>query len=721
MFQFFAKKVSLDVTQREIVTSGSVNVYQCQFQFDSAWDGLEKTAVFKAGDISISVLLDDLGACNIPWEVFQDAKRTLYAGVYGTKNDNVVLPTIWANCGEIKPGVTQGENTQPPTPDVYSQILQVAKDAEDVAQSVRDDADSGKFNGEQGPTGPQGYTYTPAVSEEGVISWTNDGSLPNPSPVNIKGPQGKQGIQGVQGKQGERGYVYTPNVSQDGIISWTNDGDLENPDPVDIRGPEGPQGGQGEQGIQGPRGYTYTPSVGEDGTVRWTNDGNLPNPDPVNITGPQGETGETPDITAGTVETLEPGQDATAEITGETPNLVLNLGIPKGQPGQDAPQIDDDVVSATNPWSAKKIVDTLAPPFSSSDAIVTCNPVAGYPLHVVSQIEPVQEGTGDPSPENVRPITGWMEAETTVCGKNLLDFDGTITIPQNIYSYGITRILKPSIEKLPRNTPIVFSADWSYYTPKDAYKTLSVYVDGKAYMFEDGSPNELPDGEITLVVIYAGNDKTQDSIVSNLRFTPGSTPAPYEPYNGSTITLPLGQTVYGGTLDWQTGVLTVEWKLIEFDGTETWSKYAAASNDVVIVFVIVIPDAANGFQTSICNQFKNLDTAWSRGIPWTYSDYPTLPNKYFCVQTSKFPDVDSWKSYLAAQYAAGTPVQVCYKLDTPQPIQATGGQTIPALSGTNTIYTDTGDTTVSGRADPNTIIQQLAARIAALEGQAINR
>lgn len=123
MFQFFAKKVSLDVTQREIVTSGSVNVYQCQFQFDSAWDGLEKTAVFKAGDISISVLLDDLGACNIPWEVFQDAKRTLYAGVYGTKNGNTVLPTIWAALGTIKEGVHPGESAQPPTPSVYEQIL----------------------------------------------------------------------------------------------------------------------------------------------------------------------------------------------------------------------------------------------------------------------------------------------------------------------------------------------------------------------------------------------------------------------------------------------------------------------------------------------------------------------------------------------------------------------------------------------------------------------
>nr|DAG61436.1 MAG TPA: tail repeat-like protein [Caudoviricetes sp.] len=35
-----------------------------------------------------------------------------------------------------------------------------------------------------------GATYTPAVSEEGVISWTNDQKLPNPAPVNIKGPAG---------------------------------------------------------------------------------------------------------------------------------------------------------------------------------------------------------------------------------------------------------------------------------------------------------------------------------------------------------------------------------------------------------------------------------------------------------------------------------------------------------------------------------------------------
>lgn len=39
----------------------------------------------------------------------------------------------------------------------------------------------------------RGFTFTPSVSEEGIISWTNDGELDNPNPVNIKGPQGAIG------------------------------------------------------------------------------------------------------------------------------------------------------------------------------------------------------------------------------------------------------------------------------------------------------------------------------------------------------------------------------------------------------------------------------------------------------------------------------------------------------------------------------------------------
>lgn len=42
-----------------------------------------------------------------------------------------------------------------------------------------------------------GTTFTPTVSEDGVLSWTNDGGKANPDPVNIKGPQGEKGEDGA--------------------------------------------------------------------------------------------------------------------------------------------------------------------------------------------------------------------------------------------------------------------------------------------------------------------------------------------------------------------------------------------------------------------------------------------------------------------------------------------------------------------------------------------
>lgn len=42
-------------------------------------------------------------------------------------------------------------------------------------------------------SGTDGVTFTPSVSQEGVISWTNDGGRTNPQSVNIKGPKGDTG------------------------------------------------------------------------------------------------------------------------------------------------------------------------------------------------------------------------------------------------------------------------------------------------------------------------------------------------------------------------------------------------------------------------------------------------------------------------------------------------------------------------------------------------
>ena len=138
MFKLSANKVHMSVIQRETVTSGSVNVYLVQFYFDSAWDGLERTAVFQSGDDKVSVLLDSTNMCQIPWEVLENPRRTLEAGVYGTKNGNVVLPTMWASLGTIKEGVSLGDTAQPPSPSLYEQLLADIGNLDELATTSKD-------------------------------------------------------------------------------------------------------------------------------------------------------------------------------------------------------------------------------------------------------------------------------------------------------------------------------------------------------------------------------------------------------------------------------------------------------------------------------------------------------------------------------------------------------------------------------------------------------
>lgn len=59
-----------------------------------------------------------------------------------------------------------------------------------------------------------GATYTPHLSENGILTFTNDRGLPNPEPVDITGPAGKDGAAGPAGQRGERGEAgFSPSVS----------------------------------------------------------------------------------------------------------------------------------------------------------------------------------------------------------------------------------------------------------------------------------------------------------------------------------------------------------------------------------------------------------------------------------------------------------------------------------------------------------------------------
>ena len=212
IFQLYADKTRLAVRQREPVTSGSVNVYRVRFEFSEDWTGLTRTAVFRGGGEAASVLLDGSGECVLPWEALAKPNVLLEAGVYGTRNGDVVLPTVWAALGTVLEGAALGEEAQPPTPDVYQQIMAAAQEAVETAKSVREDADAGAFAGPAGPIGPEG-----PQGERGPQG--EKGNTGDTGPQGIQGETGPQGEQGIQGPPGPQGPAGTPGMPEEDVLA----------------------------------------------------------------------------------------------------------------------------------------------------------------------------------------------------------------------------------------------------------------------------------------------------------------------------------------------------------------------------------------------------------------------------------------------------------------------------------------------------------------------
>ena len=153
-----------------------------------------------------------------------------------------------------------------------------------------------------------------------------------------------------------------------------------------------------------------------------------------------------------------------------------------------------------------------------------------------------------------------------------------------------------------------------------------------------------------------------------------------------TVTLP--ETIYGGTVDAVTGVGEKAWTLVEFDGTEAWNFYADSPVDGQKTFFTKIGvERYKGYITALCDRAKWHFSNWSIYAPWSISGSAYSNSVYIAVPKSIALIVDEWKSYLATQKAAGTPVTVCYKLATPEPFKVSQ-ISIPSLGSENTFFTN---------------------------------
>lgn len=629
------------------------SVYRLAVTASGEWEGLAIRAFWHlpGGGAPASTLVKD-GSVAVPASVTAQPGNgcVTFEGSDGTKT---VTSADLRYRVSANSGTEDGTEPEPGTP-AWQQLVDAVHTDAAAAEQAKTDAQTAarESAASAGNANQSAREAADSLQElkDGIASGDFKGEKGDNGDTGPIGPQGEQGPQGPTGATGATG----PQCET------------------------GPRGEQGPQGIQGERG-------------------------PQGAQGPQGEKGDT-------------GPQGPKGDVG-----------PAGADGKDAPQIDDTTVTDSAPWSSKHIVDMLCPPLEETGNPIVCYPVANYPLGVTASWEPTQEGSGTPSPENIRPIKGRDSVTVTRCGKNLFN---PAWMPEKTLNNGLTWTITSDGTVTANGTAngtSYYNSDY-FSLPAGTYTISAMPYFRMSILNRDvghttvaaqqvGQPCTFTvETDIQNASLFFTTSGILDNVSAKPQIEKGTTATTYAPYTGQTATLTLPSTIYGGTVDTVSSEGQETRKLLTLDGTEKWmvsGKFLDNKTDWYYVSS-KIPNAVNAVPqkgNEICSHYPHADvananTAQGCAIVWgtirvRWGD--TIPD-----------DADAWKAYLAAQYAAGTPVQIAYKLADLVPFTVTGAQPISALSGANTVLTDADSATVTGRADPIKRITDLEDAVASM-------
>jgi hypothetical protein len=317
--------------------------------------------------------------------------------------------------------------------------------------------------------------------------------------------------------------------------------------------------------------------------------------------------------------------------------------------------------------------------------------------------EPTQEGSGDPSPDNVRTIAGRNTVSVTRCGKHLFDAglvqdqadynkrkivnngDGSFTI---IVSEGAsaatnatssTSILYPllpnttyTVSGVSDNAGLIIGA-----FDKNGVRTNYYGVTTRNTTFT------TKQNEVGMRFYVQSMNTTPGTYTCRPMLEFGSAASEWEPYDGDTIDIDLPETVYGGTLDAGKGVLTVLHGIKSLDYSSNIRNLIEYDNSIRVEVVFDVKLEKENSEAICSHLIRKYHT---NDVPHFYIT-ENGANIFLPKTVLTSYDADGVRAYFANQSESGTPVQVCYALQTPYTIQLTP-QEITALPGLNTLYTD---------------------------------
>lgn len=407
-------------------------------------------------------------------------------------------------------------------------------------------------------------------------------------------------------------------------------------------------------------------------------------------------------------------QDVSDSLPADYTAMSSDVGTLKNQMQRAYP---DNSTIGENPWSSKNIVDMLCPPLEESGNPVVCYPVAGYPLGVKASWEPVQEGSGTPSPDNIRPIKGRDSLKVERCGENLFDIakvtetnfltktDRQITLKTGrVHNYdlfvstvGLTAAVPiDRLDRLPFFPKGTYKISYNTTLPGASLAIVAVAKDGSITVISTNSQAYFTLSYGTLISIRCG--PVEEVTFSNIQITIGSTaPTTYTPYIGQTNTLTLPETVYGGEVDAVTGEGQETWQILNnpssYDYYEGAPEGGWSQSEDTVAWYLDDPTLFPYHTKVLSNIFNSVSDVVHTTTPYTIGS-----NNHFIA--FRLPRSVAATGNDVKNWLASNDVKIAFETIDRTPFTATGAQPIPALAGANTVLTDADSATVTGRADP---------------------
>lgn len=387
-------------------------------------------------------------------------------------------------------------------------------------------------------------------------------------------------------------------------------------------------------------------------------------------------------------------QDVSDSLPADYTAMSSDVGTLKNQMQRAYP---DNSTIGENPWSSKNIVDMLCPPIEESGNPVVCYPVAGYQLGVKAKWEPMQEGTGTPSPENIRPIKGLGSVTVTRCGENLLNFPQITTWTQITKTYefkfkaGTYYLYCGNVVHGGSSAPVITFFDET----SNAVVSISI---------EQGMKKEIQlEKDSRYVILYtngydyyasAGVTATVEDL---MLVASNEIPSVYTPYIGQTNTLTLPETVYGGEVDAVTGEGQETWQILNnpssYDYYEGAPEGGWSQSEDAVAWYLDNPTLFP-YKTKVLSNIFNFVS----DVVHTTTPYTIGSNNHFIA--FRLPRSVAATGNDVKNWLASNDVKIAFETIDRTPFTATGAQPIPALAGANTVLTDADRATVTGRADP---------------------